>query len=183
MKVYKLGANCDTDLATCPLPGASFALYAVNPTTAGATPTAMTPDSSGAVFTSAPLSYGATYWLVETKAPSGFSLLAAPVQFTVSTTGITLADPTANTGVVAVAADDAFALTVLDTPVADLPKAGGLGFVPYLVFGMFLVAFGAAYHTKTSGRLALGYAQARRPGAGRHRAGGRDVRQHHHTNP
>ncbi|MEI2827447.1 MAG: prealbumin-like fold domain-containing protein [Dermatophilaceae bacterium] len=181
--VYKLGANCDTDLATCPLPGASFALYAVNPTTAGATPTAMTPDSSGAVFTSAPLSYGATYWLVETKAPSGFSMLAAPVQFTVSTTGITLADPTTNTGVVAVATDDAFALTVLDTPVADLPKAGGLGFVPYLVFGMFLVAFGAAYHTKTSGRLALGYAQARRPGAGRHRAGGRDVRQHHHTNP
>ena len=158
IKVYKLGANCDVNVPTCPLPGANFALYAVDPTTAGATPIAsgLTPDTTNAVFTSAPLSYGVTYWLVETKAPTGFALLAQPVQFSVSTTGITLSDPTANTGVVTVKSGDSFALTVLDTPAADLPKAGGLGPLPNLVIGLLLVALGGLYFRKTFGKTAMG---------------------------
>lgn len=158
IKVYKLGANCDVNVATCPLPGANFALYAVDPTTAGATPIAsgLTPDATNAVFTSTPLSYGVTYWLVETKAPTGFALLAQPVQFSVSTTGITLSDPTANTGVVTVKSGDSFALTVLDTPAADLPKAGGLGPLPNLVIGLLLVALGGLYFRKTFGKTAMG---------------------------
>lgn len=65
-----------------------------------------------------------TYWLLETKAPDGYSLLATPVKFTVAANGsITLDAATAGTSVTA----NGLTITVLDTAAVKLPAAGGPG--------------------------------------------------------
>jgi uncharacterized repeat protein (TIGR01451 family) len=65
-----------------------------------------------------------TYWLLETKAPDGYSLLATPVKFTLaanSTIGLDAA--TAGASVTA----SGLTLTVLDVASVKLPSAGGPG--------------------------------------------------------
>ncbi|MBB6405958.1 prealbumin-like fold domain-containing protein [Arthrobacter sp. AZCC_0090] len=65
-----------------------------------------------------------TYWLLETKAPNGYSLLATPVKFTVAANGsIALDAATAGTSVTANGAT----ITVLDMAAVKLPAAGGPG--------------------------------------------------------
>ncbi|MCX2750368.1 SpaA isopeptide-forming pilin-related protein [Arthrobacter sp. MI7-26] len=65
-----------------------------------------------------------TYWLLETKAPNGYSLLATPVKFTVGANGsITLDAATAGTSVTA----NGLTITVLDMAAVKLPAAGGPG--------------------------------------------------------
>lgn len=139
--VEKQGLNCDVGLDTCPLNGAEFALYSTDPTAAGATPIAngITADApGGATFTSVALATG-TYWLVETKAPSGFNLLATPITFTYSTSGISL-DPAS--GSVALKDADNFTIVVSDTTAAPLPKAGGDGPGGNLVLALLMLSGG-----------------------------------------
>ncbi len=65
-----------------------------------------------------------TYWLLETKAPSGYSLLATPVKFTIAPNGsIALDSATAGTSVTA----NNQTITVLDMASVKLPFAGGPG--------------------------------------------------------
>ncbi|MGO4587193.1 prealbumin-like fold domain-containing protein, partial [Arthrobacter sp. 2RAF6] len=65
-----------------------------------------------------------TYWLLETKAPDGYSLLATPVKFTVAGNGsIALDTATAGTSVTA----NNQTITVLDMAAVKLPAAGGPG--------------------------------------------------------
>ncbi|MDQ0030705.1 DUF7927 domain-containing protein [Arthrobacter bambusae] len=65
-----------------------------------------------------------TYWLLETKAPNGFSLLATPVKFTVAGNGSIALDPaTAGTAVTV----SGLTITVLDIAAVKLPAAGGPG--------------------------------------------------------
>lgn len=67
-----------------------------------------------------------TYWLLETKAPDGHSLLATPVKFTLASNGsITLDSATAGPSVTV----SGSTITVLDMAAVKLPSAGGPGAV------------------------------------------------------
>ena len=76
-----------------------------------------------------------TYWLSELTAPHGFSLLAAPVQFTIN------ADRTVS---IVSGGDDAVTaagqlITVHDVPVMNLPTTGGTGPAPFILAGSLIV--------------------------------------------
>jgi len=150
--VEKQGKNCDVGQGTCALNGAQFALYDTDPSVAGATPIAdgiTADDVNGATFTSKALQAG-TYWLVETKAPTGFTLLPKPIQFTIASTGITLSGPV--DGIVTLKAGDAFTIVVSDTSPAPLPEAGGAGPWPFYAVGLLLLVGAGLYHQMTSVR-------------------------------
>ncbi|WP_051208798.1 SpaA isopeptide-forming pilin-related protein [Propionicicella superfundia] len=151
IRVEKLGRNCDVGRPTCALAGAQFALYDTDPSQAGAEPieNGISADAAdGSLFTSVGLSPG-TYWLVETRAPSGFSLLATPVPFTLTASGIVLADPA--DPLVSVVDGSAFTVRVLDATAAPLPTAGGDGPWPALAGGLLLFGLAALIHHLTSG--------------------------------
>lgn len=79
-----------------------------------------------------------TYWLSELTAPDGFSLLAAPVKFTINP------DRTVS---IAAGGDEAVTatgqiITVRDVPAMSLPTTGGTGSLPYILAGS-LTVFGA----------------------------------------
>ncbi|YCH09327.1 DUF7507 domain-containing protein [Arthrobacter sp. alpha11c] len=88
-----------------------------------------------------------TYWLEETTAPAGFSLLAEPVKFTIAATGaVTLGQGSqgqgAGGGVVTSTdadGDGIFLLTVRDVPALELPESGGIGWWPFTTTGSVLV--------------------------------------------
>jgi len=138
--VAKQGLNCDVGQASCPLSGAAYALYNTDPAVAGATPIAngiVADTEGGATFTSKPLMPGA-YWLVETKAPTGYSLLPTAISFTLSLSGITLTG--ASSSVVTLKSGDTFTIVVSDTSQAPLPEAGGDGPWPNVLLGLLLLA-------------------------------------------
>lgn len=145
IQVEKLGRNCDTDQPVCELAGAEFAIFDTDPSQAGATalqdgitPVADTP----ARFVSTALVLPGEYWLVETKAPEGFSLLAEPIRFSLTSEGIVLAE---DNPAVAVSGDDSFTIQVTDATAAQLPKAGGSGLWPFLGAGaLFILAAGGS---------------------------------------
>ncbi|MCL2465059.1 MAG: SpaA isopeptide-forming pilin-related protein, partial [Micrococcales bacterium] len=92
------------------------------------------------------------YWLSETSAPAGFSLLPAAVQFTVGDDGSVVLGANAGTGdnalVTAAAATETdqlpwWIVTVNDVPAVTLPTTGGVGNTPWLVSGALLIV-GAA---------------------------------------
>lgn len=70
------------------------------------------------------------YWLEETAAPAGFSLLAEPVQFTIAANGaVTLGEGNGN-GVVTTSdtdADGIVLISVRDVPALKMPDTGGTG--------------------------------------------------------
>ncbi|MDR6688851.1 putative repeat protein (TIGR01451 family) [Arthrobacter sp. 1088] len=89
-----------------------------------------------------------TYWLEETTAPDGFSLLAEPVQFTIAANGaVSLGQGSQGqgTGGGVVTSTDAdgdgiFLLTVRDVPALELPESGGIGWWPFTTAGSVLLA-------------------------------------------
>lgn len=89
-----------------------------------------------------------TYWLSETTAPAGFSLLASPVQFTIDTDGQVVLGLGAGSGATAVATAASgtgaqapwWVATVRDVPAVVLPDAGGTGSRPWTLIGSLLVA-------------------------------------------
>ncbi len=96
-----------------------------------------------------------TYWLKETTAPAGFSLLAEPVKFTIATTGALTLGQGAGGGVVTSTdadGDGIFLLTVRDVPALELPESGGIGWWPFTTTGSVLLL----------GALALALAANRR---------------------
>lgn len=148
--VQKRALNCDVGTASCALPGSMFALYSTDPSTAGAQPIASgltVSPSDGSVFTSTALKLG-TYWLVETRAPSGFTLLATPIKFSLSASGITLASPSAG---VVVTSGSAFTIQVSDAAASPLPAAGGPGPWAALAGGLLLFGLAAFAFFMTSG--------------------------------
>lgn len=164
--VHKTGAVDNASLS-----GSTFALYDTDPTAAGAEPVAgaltVNPDD-GSLFTSSTLELGRTYWLVETKAPTGHELLAAPIAFTLSAdadtdlTDVTLVDAAAqgakvtavnassNAGVTTPAT-----ITVQDTETGTMPATGGPGIIPFALaaMGLVVVATGASLRRRRSGAL------------------------------
>lgn len=146
-----------------PLKGAEFAIYKSNPNTdANATVVKTLTQANatdGYYWSVNDLNLDTAYWLVETKAPAGHSLLPQPLEFKLTTaradgsgTTVELASDLTDQSKWATSAVQAFAsdsstpgpqgflvggtrkatLVVKDTQVGELPKAGSTGIYPYI---------------------------------------------------
>ncbi|MCR1161888.1 SpaA isopeptide-forming pilin-related protein [Paenarthrobacter sp. UW852] len=98
------------------------------------------------------------YWLEETAAPKGFSLLAEAVQFTVAANGSVTLGQGSGSGVVTASDTDAngiYLVTVRDVPALKLPESGGIGWWPFTAGGasLLLVAVALAYRNLRRTRI------------------------------
>lgn len=148
--------------AMYPLKGAEFAIYKSNPNTdANATVVKTLTQATatdGYYWSVNDLDLDTAYWLVETKAPAGHSLLPQPLEFKLTSraggsgTNVELASDLRDQSKWATSAVQAFAsdsstpgpqgflvggtrkatLVVKDTQVGELPKAGSTGIYPYI---------------------------------------------------
>ena len=150
--------------AMYPLKGAEFAIYKSNPNTdANATVVKTLTQANatdGYYWSVNDLDLDTAYWLVETKAPAGHSLLPQPLEFKLTTarpdgsgTTVELASDLTDSAKWATSAVQAFSseatgasgpqgfmaagtrkatLVVKDTQVGELPKAGSTGIYPYI---------------------------------------------------
>ena len=157
-----------------PLSGAEFAIYNANPNTdANATVVKTLTQANatdGYYWSVNDLELGRVYWLVETKAPAGHSLLPRPIAFTLDAaqtdgtgTKVELGDEVENTAKWAKGAVQAFSsvsgslpgpkgflvgntrkatLLVKDTEVGHLPVSGSFGIYPYI--GVAVALMGGA---------------------------------------
>ena len=158
---YTYGDNND---AMYPLKGAEFAIYNANPNTdANATVVKTLTQATatdGYYWSVNDLDLDTAYWLVETKAPAGHSLLPQPLEFKLTTaradgsgTNVELASDLTDQSKWATSAVQAFSseatgasgpqgfmaagtrkatIVVKDTEVGELPKAGSTGIFPYI---------------------------------------------------
>ena len=150
--------------AMYPLKGAEFSIYNANPNTdtnATVVKTLTQGNATDGYYWSVnDLNIDTTYWLVETKAPAGHSLLPQPIEFTLkaarasgSGTTVELALDLTDQAKWATSAVQAFSsepgsspgdkgflvagtrkatIVVKDTEVGELPKAGSTGIYPYI---------------------------------------------------
>ena len=150
--------------AMYPLKGAEFAIYKSNPNTdANATVVKTLTQANatdGYYWSVNDLDLDTAYWLVETKAPAGHSLLPQPLEFKLTTaradgsgTNVELASDLTDQSKWATSAVQAFSseatgasgpqgfmaagtrkatIVVKDTEVGELPKAGSTGIFPYI---------------------------------------------------
>ena len=150
--------------AMYPLKGAEFAIYKSNPNTdANATVVKTLTQATatdGYYWSVNDLDLDTAYWLVETKAPAGHSLLPQPLEFKLTTaradgsgTNVELASDLTGQSKWATSAVQAFSseatgasgpqgflvggtrkatIVVKDTEVGELPKAGSTGIYPYI---------------------------------------------------
>ncbi len=157
--------------AMYPLKGAEFAIYKSNPNTdANATVVKTLTQANatdGYYWSVNDLDLDTAYWLVETKAPAGHSLLPQPLEFKLTTarangsgTNVELASDLTDQSKWAKSAVQAFAsdsstpgpqgflvggtrkatLVVKDTEVGELPKAGSTGIYPYIGVAVALMS-------------------------------------------
>ena len=158
---YTYGDNND---AMYPLKGAEFAIYNANPNAdANATVVKTLTQATatdGYYWSVGDLNINTPYWLVETKAPAGHSLLPQPLEFKLTTaradgsgTTVELAADATDSAKWAKGVAQAFSselntdsveqgfvidgtnkatLVVKDTEVGELPKAGSTGIYPYI---------------------------------------------------
>ena len=149
--------------AMYPLSGAEFAIYNANPNTdANATVVKTLTQATatdGYYWSVSDLNIDTAYWLVETKAPAGHSLLPQPLEFKLTSrasgsgTTVELAADANDAAKWAKSAVQAFSseatgtsgpqgfmvagtrkatIVVKDTEVGELPKAGSTGIYPYI---------------------------------------------------
>lgn len=150
--VHKKGLNCDVGVPTCDmtLPGTEFIVYSKDPTLPNpGTGSPLTSPTNSATFVTPKLQFNSDYWLVETKAPDGFQLLAQPVKFHLDSKGLALDAASASSLITA--DGPAFTITITDVPAAELPEAGGEGPWPYLGSGLALLLAAGLYLIRTSG--------------------------------
>ena len=165
-KTFQDGSNQYTgpkNAKLYPLEGAEFAIYNANPNTdANATVVKTLTQATatdGYYWSVNDLNIDTTYWLVETKAPAGHSLLPQPIEFKLTTvradgsgTNVELAADLTDSAKWAKSAVQAFSsepdsraddkglkvgtykatILVKDTEVGELPKAGSTGIYPYI---------------------------------------------------
>ena len=165
-KTFKDGSNQYTGpngVKLYPLDGAEFAIYNANPNTdANATVVKTLTQGNatdGYYWSVNDLNIDTTYWLVETKAPAGHSLLPQPLEFKLTSrasgsgTTVELAADANDAAKWAKSAVQAFSseatgtsgpqgfmvagtrkatIVVKDTEVGELPKAGSTGIYPYI---------------------------------------------------
>lgn len=158
--VRKLGADKDGNVKDIPTTGGyQFELRETGP--GAATPQALDVSAktqSGIQFNTvdAPLKANTEYELVETKAPAGYSLLAEPVRFRVSTAdGVqvqffdsgshTWADKLVNVSAISTGENAGLQLiSVTDVHSGTLPRTGGNGLWSITLLGLSIVGLGAA---------------------------------------
>ncbi|GAA4081772.1 hypothetical protein GCM10023066_12140 [Nocardioides kongjuensis] len=81
-----------------------------------------------------------TYWLTETKAPTGYQLLAQPIKFVVSATGVVTVASGGDTAIsVGSTSGGQPEITVGDVAALTLPLAGGSGTKAFALLGGFLL--------------------------------------------
>ena len=165
-KTFKDGSNQYTGpngVKLYPLAGAEFEIYNANPNTdANATVVKTLTQGNatdGYYWSVSDLNLDTAYWLVETKAPAGHSLLPQPLEFKLTSrpsgsgTNVELADDLKDQAKWATSAVQAFSsdagslagdkgfmvgqtrkatILVKDTEVGQLPKAGSTGIYPYI---------------------------------------------------
>ena len=94
---------------------------------------------------------------METVAPQGYNLLARPIRFTLTATGVRLGgDPAGTSTTITTPVDSPFTISVVDTTIGNLPEAGGTGPWPFLVVGLLLVLAGGWNHRRAIGPAASG---------------------------
>ena len=132
-----------------PMAGSTWAVYSDNAGTPGtviSSPSvAPVPGETGR-FQLEGIQPG-TYWLAETTAPDGFSLLAEAVQFTIAGNGAVTLGQGQGGGVVTTDDSDGdgiFLITVRDVPALKLPESGGIGWWPFAAGGSLLLLAAAA---------------------------------------
>ena len=137
LAVAKVGS--DGAAGVIPMPGSQFALFLDNAGAPGAelTSPALEPVVGQTGLFEVRGILPGTYWLVETVAPEGFSLLAEPVQIVIAADGAVTAPGSDAGGPITVVG---YTVTVHDVPVFDLPQAGGNGDAAHTQFGLGLVA-------------------------------------------
>ena len=173
-KTFKDGSNqytAPSGAKLYPLAGAEFAIYNANPNTdANATVVKTLTQASatdGYYWSVNDLNIDTAYWLVETKAPAGHSLLPQPIEFKLtparasgSGTTVQLAGDLRDENKWAKSAVQAFSsepdsnsydkglkvgtykatILVKDTEVGELPKAGSTGIYPYIGVAVALMS-------------------------------------------
>ncbi|MEV8173141.1 GEVED domain-containing protein [Microbacterium sp. NPDC079176] len=149
--VEKLGEDVNGDWVR--MDGSGFRLLADAAGVPGAPVTpGLIAGAEVGLFTAAGLRPG-TYWLEETTAPEGFSLLAEPVKIIVSAAGVlSIADGQSSPQVTLAGST----VSVRDVPVFELPAAGGTGTHGFTLTGGLLIALAIA------GVVALEIRRARR---------------------
>ncbi|GAB2737986.1 beta strand repeat-containing protein [Arthrobacter bambusae] len=122
--VQKAGPG-PTQGSTVPLTGSSFEIHNDAAGQMGATVIGVNSAVSGSPgLVEVRNLLPGTYWLLETKAPGSYSLLATPVKFTIAANGsIALDTATAGSSVTV----SGSTITVLDMAAVKLPSAGGPG--------------------------------------------------------
>ena len=160
------------DAAMYPLKGAEFAIYKSNPNTDANAQVVKTLTQANATdgyyWSVNDLNLETAYWLVETKAPAGHSLLPQPIEFKLTTarpdgsgTKVELAADLTDAAKWAKSAVQAYSseasstpgpqgflvggtrkatLVVKDTEVGELPKAGSTGIYPYIGVAVALMS-------------------------------------------
>lgn len=124
--------------------GARFEVLADEAGTPGAALTDVGGDETETGLFGFELLAPGTYWLREVAAPESFVLLAEPVRFTVTASGVVeLTDPDGHPQVT-VTGDGSRTLTVHDVAGFTLPSAGGAGTTALLVVAGTLLALAAA---------------------------------------
>lgn len=144
--IQKVGESADAEIV--PMDGSEWTVYA---DTNGAPGDALDADSvtsiDGATIRLQNLPAGG-YWLEETRAPEGFSLLAERVPFLVAADGTATLIDDADARVVAVETDVATGMSkivVADVPALELPESGGPGTAAFLIFGGILTTIAAGW--------------------------------------
>lgn len=141
-----------------PLDGAEFAIYTADPA-GGASPLAngVVAGSGTGVFVTANLEINKDYWLVETQAPTGHSLLPQPVKFHLTATTIVVDNAGFADGAITVSQEGGIdtTITVTDLEKGTLPKSGGAGIIPNILAASLLLIGAVGIATRRTTRLLL----------------------------
>lgn len=149
--LHKVAANCTTN---CSLAGAQFAVYDVDPAVNKSATPVKTASVSGAdtsMLTVTGLVPYKTYWLQETKAPSGYQLLPRAIRFTVDASGI---KPVTTDDERLLKPQSAAPLTadIPNTKAHPLPATGGPGMSPWLAVALAAAAMAGCLRFATRRR-------------------------------
>ncbi|WP_295626153.1 SpaA isopeptide-forming pilin-related protein [uncultured Corynebacterium sp.] len=149
IEITKYGIDDDASDPT-PIPGAEFAVHAVNEdgSLGEVIDMGWVPGEGGTTRSDATLHDG-RYFLVETRSPDGYQLLPQPIAFEMTREGAEfdamLLDPDADGAVAMVTANgdrDTIVITVADFTIGELPYTGGSGMAGW-VLASLLIAVGA----------------------------------------
>ncbi len=102
-------------------------------------------DGTGIFGEDIELEIGATYYLVERKAPDGYLMLTGPVTITIESSGKVTASCAGMSGWAASNSDGSWTISVHNGTGQALPETGGTGAEPYTMGGSLLASLALVY--------------------------------------